>query len=198
MVDNCEHVIGACASVVDAVLRTCPKVVVVATSRESLGVPGEAVWRVPPLGLPGEPLGFESLSAYDGVRLFIERASTARPNFRVTSERARRRRDLCPVGWHPARHRTGRRSDAHARSRSHPRRPRRPFRLLTGGARTASARQQTLEASVGWSYALLTDEERCALRRLSVFAGGFTLDGAEQVCGGDGLDLSASWTSSVS
>jgi predicted ATPase/DNA-binding CsgD family transcriptional regulator len=177
VLDNCEHVVGACAHLAEALLEASPGTHLLATSREPLSGSGEATWRVP------------SLDSDASVRLFIDRAEQARPGFAPTPDETAVIADVC------------RRLDgiplaielAAARARiMHPSRIAAAlddrFRLLTGGGRTAVPRQQTLEASVSWSYDLLDDEERTLLRRLSVFFGGFTLDAAEQVCSADPLD----------
>lgn len=188
VVDNCEHLIDECASVIDTVLRGCPSVVALATSREPLAVEGEVSWRVPSLSLPSTsapPSSIVGLSASDAIDLFVDRARSARPNF-VLDERSSpavveicRRLDGIPLALELAA----------ARVRVLPvdqivagladR-----FRLLGGGPRTAVPRHQTLLASVSWSYDLLADPERVLLQRLAVFAGGFTLDAAEDVCAG--------------
>jgi predicted ATPase/class 3 adenylate cyclase/DNA-binding CsgD family transcriptional regulator len=189
VLDNCEHVLDACAAMSEAVLRTCPGVAVVATSREALGVGGEVTWRVPPLALPfkGDPCPVESLGSYDAVRLFVDRAVKARPNFAVTNATAPVVAEICarldgiPLAIELAAARIRVLSPQQILDGLEDR-----FRLLTGGTRGGMRRQQTLEASVAWSHDLLTPEERVLFRRLSVFAGGFTLDAAEYVGAGSG------------
>ncbi len=191
VLDNCEHLLAACAQFADALLRACPSLTILATSREPLGVPGEVTWRVPSMSLPVEPWGepIEALRQSDAVALFIDRATQVRPNFTITAANA------------PAVARIGHGLDgiplaielAAARVRMlAPEEIARAlgdrFHLLTGGARTVMPRHQTLEASLDWSHELLSDGERTLLRRLSVFAGGWTLDSAEQVCSGEGID----------
>ena len=194
VLDNCEHVLDACAIVSEAVLRACPGVTLLATSREALGVPGEVTWQVPPLTLPAAeagPLRLDSLGSYDAVRLFVDRAVRARPNFTVTNETAPVVAEICtrldgiPLAIELAAARVRLLSPQEILAGLQDR-----FRLLTGGARSALPRQQTLEASVAWSHDQLSDDERILFRRLAVFAGGFTLDAAEAVCapGGDGPD----------
>ena len=186
VLDNCEHVIDAAAKLCDQLIRRCPKVRLLATSREPLGIDGERVYRVPSLSLPpadAEPAG---LAASDAVLLFAERARLHRPGF------ARRRRvgaaggDALPAaGRHPARPRTRRRPAVrHVTAQVTDRLDQR-FRLLTGGSRNAMPRQQTLQATVDWSYSLLNPAERDTLTRLSVFAGSFDLDAAEHICTSD-------------
>ncbi|MGH8994414.1 MAG: ATP-binding protein, partial [Acidimicrobiia bacterium] len=194
VLDNCEHVLDACATVSEAVLRACPGVRLVATSREALGVPSEVTWPVPPLTLPAAeagPLPLDSLDSYDAVRLFVDRAIRARPNFTVTNETAPVIAEICtrldgiPLAIELAAARVRLLSPQEIQAGLQDR-----FRLLTGGARGALPRQQTLEASVAWSHEQLSDDERVLFRRLAVFAGGFTLDAAEAVCapGGEGPD----------
>ena len=192
ILDNCEHLLTACAEVAEAVLRSCPNVVVVATSRTSLGVAGETDWRVPSLSLPGpdperEPLAV--LGQCDAVRLFIERARKARPNFSVTDESAPAVAQIChdldglPLAIELAAARVRMMSVQQIAAGLGDR-----FHLLTGGTRTALPRHQTLRASVDWSHELLSEPERALLRRLAVFAGGFTLDLAEAACADEVLE----------
>lgn len=184
--DNCEHLIGSCADLVDRLLRDCAAIKIIATSREPLGVAGETVWRVPSLTFPGHDgtEDLELLQRYDAFRLFLERAVKARPNLRLDADNADAVADICrrldgiPLAIELAAARTGLLSPSEIASGLEDR-----FRLLAGGARTAIARQQTLLASVEWSYRLLDDTERALLRKLAVFAGSFTLDAAEAVCG---------------
>ena len=184
VIDNAEHLIDAVALVAEAILSGCPEAHVLITSREPLGVAGEYVWRVPSLRAPrnGEHVTLARLEGYEAVRLFLERARQARPNL-VIDERAVphlsaicTRLDGIPLALElaAARVRTlpldrlaAGLDDA--------------FRLLTGGSRTALPRQQTLLASIAWSVDLLDDTQRAVLRRLAVFHGSFTLDGAEAV-----------------
>jgi predicted ATPase/class 3 adenylate cyclase/DNA-binding CsgD family transcriptional regulator len=189
ILDNCEHVLEACAAMSEAVLRTCPGVAVLATSREALGVGGEVTWQVPPLALPAKnmPCPVESLGSYDAVRLFVDRAVKARPNFAVTNATAPVVAEICarldgiPLAIELAAARIRVLTPQQILDGLEHR-----FRLLTGGARGGLRRQQTLEASVAWSHDLLTPDERVLFRRLSVFAGGFTLDAAEIVGAGSG------------
>jgi predicted ATPase/DNA-binding CsgD family transcriptional regulator len=190
VLDNCEHVVGACAGLVDAVLPDCPAVQVLATSREILGVAGEVAWRVPSLSLPPptDSPGIRHLRRCGSVALFAERAAAAAPGFTLTALNAPavvqicRQLDGIPLALELAA----------ARVRVLPveeiaARLRHGFRLLTGGSRTALPRHQTLHATLAWSYQLLDEPERTVLRRLAVFAGGWTLTAAEAVCAGDGI-----------
>ena len=173
VLDNCEHLIEACASLTVALLGACPVVRVLATSREPIRVAGEVAWAVPSLSLADEAMA-----------LFTDRARHVRPDFVVTEENSAtvteicRRLDGIPLAIELAAARVRALSLAQILDSLHNR-----FRLLTGGARTAVRRQQTLRASVDWSHALLTEPERVLFRRASVFMGGFDLDAAQDVCG---------------
>jgi predicted ATPase/DNA-binding CsgD family transcriptional regulator len=190
LLDNCEHVLEAAADVCETLLRGCPQLVVLATSRAPLGVAGESDWRVPPLSLPPqrEPEPVEALAPSDAVRLFIDRAASVRPNFKASSANAPAIAQIChdldgiPLAIELAAARVRVLSPEQIAAGLDDR-----FRLLTGGARGAMPRQQTLRASVDWSHELLSGEERLLFRRLAVFTGSFSLDAVEQVCGGDGL-----------
>jgi predicted ATPase len=185
VLDNCEHLLDGCAALVEALLRGCPQVVVLATSREALGIAGERVWRVPSLALPdGEHLSSpEALAQVEAVRLFVERALAVQPHFALTVQNAPlvaqvcRRLDGIPLALELAAARLRGLSIEHLADRLDQR-----FRLLTGGSRTALPRQQTLQATVDWSYGLLSAGEQTLFNRLSVFAGGFDLAAAEAVC----------------
>jgi predicted ATPase/class 3 adenylate cyclase/DNA-binding CsgD family transcriptional regulator len=195
ILDNCEHLLTAGAAVAEAILRSCPDVVVIATSRTQLGVAGETDWRVPSLSLPeSEPerAPLEVLGQSDAVRLFIERARKARPNFAVTDESAPAVAEICydldglPLAIELAAARVRMMSVQQIAAGLGDR-----FHLLTGGTRTALPRHQTLRASVDWSHELLSEPERALLRRLAVFAGGFTLDLAEATCPDEVLERMA-------
>jgi len=191
ILDNCEHLLHACAELVHAVLRVCPGVRVLATSREPLRVPGEVVWRVPSLSLPdpADASAPEDLTRYEAVRLFVERASLGKPGVGLTPGTARavvelcRRLDGIPLALELAAARAKGVPVVELAARLHDR-----FRLLTDGSRTALPRQQTLRAAIDWSYDLLSDQERVVFRRLAVFAGGFDLDAAERVCAAASVD----------
>jgi predicted ATPase/class 3 adenylate cyclase/DNA-binding CsgD family transcriptional regulator len=191
VLDNCEHLLERCAQTAEALLRGCPDVTLLATSRAPLGVGGEADWRVPSLSLPSElrtePV--EAIAQSDAVRLFIERALKVRPNFAVDAANAPAIAQIChdldgiPLAIELAAARVRVLGVEQIADGLGDR-----FRLLTGGARSALPRQQTLRASVDWSHELLSESEQVLLRRLAVFAGGWTLDAIEQICCGDGLD----------
>ncbi len=187
VLDNCEHLLDACAALVQALLRGCPQVKVLATSREGLGLAGEILWRVPSLALPDlqhlpPP---ETLAQMEAVRLFGERALAVQPHFAVTEQNAAVVAQVCgrldgiPLALELAAARLRGLSIEHLAARLDQR-----FRLLTGGSRAALARQQTLQATVDWSYSLLNTAEQTLFNRLAVFAGGFTLEAAEEVCAG--------------
>ena len=185
VLDNCEHLVGGCAKTADAIVRRCPRVHLLATSREPLGIGGETIYRVPPLSLPGPgEAGPAAAGSSDAVALFLERARAQGAAVSLDEQAAPllvsicRRLDGLPLAIELA--------AARLRSMSlrslHDRLDQR-FGLLTGGSRTALERQQTLRAAVEWSYLLLNAAEQLVLGRLSVFAEGFDLDAAEAVCG---------------
>ena len=188
ILDNCEHLLTACATLATDLLRSCPDVHILTSSREPLSVAGEQTYRVPSMTLPDaqEAQTVESLSQYEAVRLFIERTKAVQPSFAVTDGNAPAVAQVCwrldgiPLAIELAAARV-RSLSAEGISRRLDDR----FRLLTGGSRTALPRQQTLRALIDWSYDLLTEPEKGLLRRLSVFAGGWTLAAAEAVCAGE-------------
>ena len=189
LLDNCEHVLAAAATLAEALVRHCGGLVLLATSRQPLGVPGEVVWRVPGLSVPEgrDDLGMPALDASEAARLFSDRARAVRPNFAITEDNASAVAGICsrldgiPLAIELAAARVRIMSVDRVAEGLADR-----FHLLAGGGGTALTRQATLRASVDWSYGLLGEPERAVLRRLSVFAGGFSLDGAEHVsAGGD-------------
>jgi non-specific serine/threonine protein kinase len=177
VLDNCEHLVGACAALVEDLLRTCPELHVLATSREALNVPGEVAWIVPSLSLAPTP------QDSDAVRLFVDRAAAAAPGVQFGPENAAaiaeicRRLDGIPLAIELAAARARVLGVDQIRERLADQ-----FGLLTSGSRTALPRHQTLRALVDWSYDLLDQRERRLLARLSVFAAGWTLEAAESVC----------------
>jgi predicted ATPase/class 3 adenylate cyclase len=191
ILDNCEHLLSACAHLCDALLRACPHLTVLASSREGLGIAGEQTYRVPSLSLPDpkEKLTLEQVSQYEAVRLFIERAVSSKADFTVTNASAPALAAVChrldgiPLAIELAAARVRSLSVEEINTRLDNR-----FRLLTGGSKTALPRQQTLRALIDWSYGLLMDQEKRRLCRLSVFLGGWTLAAAEQVCSGEGIE----------
>ncbi len=174
VLDNCEHLLDGCAALTATLLSSCSRLTVLATSREPIGVAGEVTWRTPSLGLADE-----------AIELFTQRARLVRPDFVVTGDNAAvvaeicRRLDGVPLALELAAARLRALSADEIAEGLRDR-----FRLLTGGARTAVPRQQTLRASVDWSHGLLTASERLLFRRLAVFLGGFDLDAAHAVAGG--------------
>jgi non-specific serine/threonine protein kinase len=174
ILDNCEHVVGACARLTEGLLRACPNLRILATSREVLTITGETVFRVPSLD--------------EAVDLFIDRARSVQPAFEPTSENAPLLTSICarlegiPLAIELAASRVKAMSVEQIRARLADR-----MTLLTGGSRTAMPRQQTLRGAIDWSYNLLSEDEQVLFRRLSVFAGGWALDAAESVCSGDGV-----------
>ncbi|HSG48608.1 MAG TPA: BTAD domain-containing putative transcriptional regulator [Longimicrobiales bacterium] len=187
VLDNCEHLVEACAELADGLLRRCPGLSILATSREALGVPGERAWLVPALSLPEPHLPTPgSVEASEAVRLFVERARDVAAGFELTDENAPavveicRRLDGIPLAIELAAARVKVLHPEQIRDRLDD-----AFRLLTTGGRTAVARHRTLEAAMDWSHDLLREEARVLLRRLAVFRGGFPLEGAERVGAGD-------------
>ena len=189
ILDNCEHVIESAAKFADRVLGECRRLRILATSREPLGITGEALWLVEPLALPEEDAGPAETEASPAVRLLRDRAGAVRKDLAVdartlsTMVRVCRALDGIPLAIELAAARLRTMSLDQLANRLHDR-----FRLLTGGSRTALPRHRTLRAVVDWSWELLSDAERTVLRRLSVFSGGASLDAAERVCVGDGVE----------
>jgi non-specific serine/threonine protein kinase len=195
LLDNCEHLLDACARLVATLVQTCPRLTVIATSRERLGVAGEEVCHVPPLALPpagwsvGAGVADAGVLAFAAVRLFHDRAWAIRADFSVTAANATAVVEICrtldglPLAIELAAARVGVLSPQQIATRLADR-----FALLARGRRDAPSRHQTLRALVDWSYEALTDAERTVLRRLAVFAGGWTLEAAEAVCSEPGSD----------
>jgi len=191
VVDNCEHLIDACVQLTDGLLHACPNLRIIASSREALGIEGESAYHVPSLSLPDSHTDLQAIQESEAVKLFIDRANALLPEFELTESNAPVIAQICQrldgialaielaasrVKLLTVEQIAARLDDA--------------FRLLTGGARTALPRHQTLRGTIDWSYNLLTAEEQKALRRLSVFVRGWTLEAAEAVCENpDMLDL---------
>ena len=188
ILDNCEHLIQACAALVQELLTACPDLRVLATSREPLLTAGEKVWRVPSLELPEPSHDLVKIASAEAVRLFVERAQAADSSFQFTEQNACavaevcRRLDGIPLALELAAARVSLLSIEQIAARLD-----NALGLLVAGPRLAPARQQTVRATLDWSYALLTELEQVLFERLSVFAGGWTLEAAEVVAGGDGL-----------
>jgi non-specific serine/threonine protein kinase len=193
VLDNAEHVLDACAQLADTLLRRCAQLVILVTSRERLGMAGEHTYRVPSLSVPdpGQDVTPEQIAAHESARLFIERARMLQPRLDVTTGNAAalgsicRRLDGIALAIELAAPRL-RAMSLEELSRNLDER----FGLLTGGSRTALPRHRTLRSLIDWSYDLLGDAEKSMLRRVSVFSGGWTLEAAQQVCGGDDIDAS--------
>ncbi|MGH3145932.1 MAG: BTAD domain-containing putative transcriptional regulator, partial [Rubrobacter sp.] len=199
ILDNCEHLVGEVAALVDALLDTCPKLRILATSREALRVPGEVVWLLQPLSVPDvdRSTANEDFSGYESVRLFVERAQQRLPAFSLTSENAWSVAEICrkldgiPLAIELATARTATLAVEQLAERMDD-----SLELLTVGNRTVEPRRRTLRAALDWSHEPLSKPERTLFRRLSVFAGGFSLEAAEAVGavgnvgrGSDALDL---------
>ncbi|MBS1704581.1 MAG: tetratricopeptide repeat protein [Armatimonadetes bacterium] len=185
ILDNCEHLVEACAQMVNQVLQVAPEVKILATSREALGIPGEATWRVPNLSLPsdGDEDLADLLDSSEALRLFLERGRASNPDFDLNNDNVRsvaaicRRLDGIPLAIELAAARVKSLPVDQIAARLDDR-----FRLLTGGSRTALPRQQTLRALIDWSYNLLSQPEKQLLSRLAVFSGGWSLAACEKVC----------------
>jgi predicted ATPase/DNA-binding SARP family transcriptional activator len=177
VLDNCEHLVDACAALAERFLRACPRLTILATSREALGIASETAWLVPPL------LGAEA------VQLFVERARAAAPVFALSDANADAVREICrrldgiPLAIELAAARIRVLSPEQIAERLND-----AFRLLTAGSRTALPRHRTLRGTMDWSYDLLSEREQALLRRLATFSGSFSLEAAEDVCIGDPLD----------
>jgi predicted ATPase/DNA-binding CsgD family transcriptional regulator len=191
MLDNCEHLVDACASLAEILLRHCPNLRVLATSRETLGVVGETLLVVPPLSLPDPRRlpAVDGLPDYEAARLFVDRAGAVRPDFTLTEGNAAAVARVCyrldgiPLAIELAAARARALSVEQISDRLED-----SFRLLTGSGRSTQAHHGTLRATMEWSHDLLGQEERILLRRLSTFAGGWTLGAVEAVCASDGLE----------
>jgi non-specific serine/threonine protein kinase len=191
VLDNCEHLLEECARITTFLLARCPRLVLLATSREPLAISGEAILRVPPLRLPDptQPAKWVSLLGYDAVRLFVERAYAIEPSFQLAASNADaiveicRRLDGIPLALELASARANVLTVQEIATRLNDR-----FALLTSGPRSGlEPRHHTLRAAIDWSYTLLSAEEQTLLRRMAVFAAGFTLDTAAAVCSSEGV-----------
>jgi predicted ATPase/DNA-binding CsgD family transcriptional regulator len=185
VLDDCEHLVLACAELAEGLLRVCPDVHILATSRQPFGMAGETVWPVPTLSLSEsiQPTAPRDLLRSEAVQLFIERAQAAQPDFQFTDASIMIIGEICdrlegiPLAIEMA--------AAWVRSLSLPQiaaRLKKPFQILTKGSRTAPPRQQSLQASIDWSYQILTEAEKTLFRRLAVFTGSFTLEAVESIC----------------
>src|ERR671921_1626647 len=191
VLDNCEHLVEACAELAESLLRSCSELRVLATSREALGIAGEVAWPVPSLSLPDlrRMPNIESLSRYESARLFVERTEAVKPTFALTEENAPSVAKICyrldgiPLAIELAAARTKVLSVEQISEKLED-----CFGLLTTGNRMALPRHRTLHATMDWSHDLLPERERILFRRLSAFAGDFTLEAAESVCAGEDLE----------
>jgi predicted ATPase len=192
VLDNCEHLIEGVCQLVARILGACPNLQILATSREALDITAETIFTVPPLSMPSHDdqlLPIETLTAYDAVRLFIDRAQSANPKFKLTNEvsaalvQVLHHLDGIPLAIELAAARTKILNLDQINSRLTDR-----FHLLTKGNRSAIPRQQTLKALIDWSYDLLTEPEQILLRRLCVFAGSWPLEAAELIGTGPGIE----------
>jgi non-specific serine/threonine protein kinase len=185
VLDNCEHLVQACAELVEALLRACPNLRVLATSRQSLHVTGETTWRVPSMGFPPPegPLSLGQLAEFDAPHLFVERVKATSPHFAVSEQnqtsiaRICARLDGIPLAIELAAARVAALGLDPIAERLNDR-----LKILGSGSRAALPRQQTLRAALDWSHDLLSEPERVLFRRLAVFSGGWTLEAAEAVC----------------
>jgi predicted ATPase/DNA-binding SARP family transcriptional activator/DNA-binding CsgD family transcriptional regulator len=191
VLDNCEHLIEAAARLAEYLLHSCPRLRVLATSREPLGITGEVVWQVDPLSLPDRdgPAIVEGLMRSEAVRLFVDRARLRLPDFELTGKNAGAVARVCrklegiPLAIELATARMGALAVEQVAQRLET-----SLDVLKGASRTAAARQRTLRATLDWSHDLLSEAERVLFRKLSVFAGGWTLEAAESVCSGGGVE----------
>ncbi len=192
VLDNCEHLLEGAAALAGALARSCERLVILATSREGLGIEGEHLLPVPPLGVPEAGAGLAAITQAEAVRLFADRAAAVKPGFQVTGQNAAavaavaRRLDGIALAVELAAARVGAMTPAELA-----RRLERSFAVLAAGRRGAGARHQTLRATIDWSFQLLSGPEQALLARLAVFAGGATVEAAEAVCGGEGIDPDA-------
>src|SRR5215470_17646626 len=192
VLDNCEHLLAGAAALAADLERSCPRLVILATSREGLGIDGERLVPVPPFAAPDADADLETITDAEAVRLFAERAVAVKPGFVVTAENAAavaavvRRLDGVALAIELAAARVPAMTPAELARRLD-----RRFAVLAGGRRGAVERHQTLRAAIDWSFQLLTEPEQALLGRLAVFAGGCTLQAAETVCSGEGIDSGA-------
>jgi len=191
VLDNCEHLIAACSDIVEQILKSTIDVTILTTSREALNVADEVTWRVPSLSLPqkGKALSAKETGMFEAVQLFMIRAKNKQPNFMLSNQNSQTVLQICnrldgiPLAIELAASRVNVFNPELILSRLDDR-----FRLLTGGSRTALERHKTLQATIDWSYDLLSKNEKIILRYLSVFVGGFDIEAYEQICGGTILE----------
>lgn len=190
LLDNCEHLLDACTRLIDTVLKACPQLKILATSREPLLITGEAIYRVPSLGLPTLEQILDTFRHYESIQLFEERAQLVQFDFSLTLENAASVTQICQrLDGIPLAIELAAANVAMFSTKQIAKQLQENFNLLTQGSRTALPRHQTLRASINWSWNLLTESEQRLMRQLSVFAGGWTLEAAQSVCDGDVLPL---------
>ncbi|MBK8983602.1 MAG: hypothetical protein IPM38_15135 [Ignavibacteria bacterium] len=190
--DNCEHLLEKCSMISSELLSTCPKLKIISTSRISFNIPGESIYRIPPLSMPAniKKETYESLAEYESVKFFHEIAKSINSNFSLTKENIYDVAELCkkldgiPLAIELAAKRINVLSVDKILNRLDDR-----FRLLTGGSSTAIPRQKTLKAMIDWSYDLLNENEQILLQRLAIFMGGWSLEAAEEICSDELIDL---------
>ena len=190
ILDNCEHLLDACGQLTDTLLKNCPDLKILATSREPMNITGEAIYHVPSLAIPNVQQILDHFKDYESVRLFVERAQLAQTDFSLTMDNASFVAQICsrldgiPLALELAAAKVASLSVKEIAKQLETN-----FNLLTDGSRTALPRQQTIRASIEWSWNLLSNDERVLMRQLSVFAGGWTLEAAQKVCDGDVVGL---------
>lgn len=190
ILDNCEHLLDGCAHLTDTLLKNCPDLKILVTSREPLGAMGEARYRIPSLGMPDPQGQLDSLKNIESIRLFEERAQLIQFDFSLTPDNAESIAQICrrlngiPLAIELAAAKVGMLSPAQIAGQLEE-----SLNLLTGGFRTALPRHQTLRASLDWSWNLLSKNEQKLMRQLSVFTGGWTLEAAQSICDGNVSDL---------
>ena len=193
ILDNCEHLLEACTTLVRTLLTRCPGLRILATSREILKMEGEATYSLSSLSTPKESDSLEKISAYDSMQLFVDRAALALSSFQLTRENTPAVADICrrldgiPLAIELIVARVNIMTVEEISKRLH-----KSYAILENTNRTTLSRHQTLRASIDWSWSLLTNSEQVFLRQLSVFAGGWSLDSAQAVCAGNALDLTGS------
>ncbi len=189
--DNSEHLLTKCAQIAESLLTSCPDLKIISTSREPFNVHGETIYRIPPLSMPDKIKNesFESLSEYESVKLFLERANSVNPNFTLTQENIYTVAELCKKldGIPLAIELASKRVNVLPVEKIYERLDDR-FKLLTGGSTTALPRQKTLRALIDWSYDLLNPNEQLLLQRLAIFMGGWSLEAAEEICSDETID----------
>lgn len=193
ILDNCEHLVDACAQLIKTLLENCPNLKILTTSREILKTEGEATYYLSPLSIPKGNISLEKIAEYESIQLFVERATLALPTFQLSKENVQFIMEICsrvdgiPLAIELTAARTNILSVEEISEQLH-----KSFAILASDNRTTVSRHQTLQASMDWSWFLLTDSEQTFLKQLSVFAGGWTLEATKVVCDGDSFELTNS------